>query len=126
LLDVKLEITQNLGRQNGLWNLPGAQSKRLDGGANGDAIGIAAIQKFFIETAYQRTAPDEWHAKTNTFLFGKPENLNRKGQAAPFKRFEQRHGQGHAENPIVGAGVWNRVEMRANQQPRRIRGGAGI
>jgi hypothetical protein len=121
LLDMKFQVGERVVAQDGAWKIRGIQSEVFDGRANGDSIGVLPIQEFFIECAGERAAADEWRTKADAFFFGKTSNIDGEGKMTAFQGFDQRNGDNHSENTVVGSRIGNSIEMRAKQKPGRIR-----
>ena len=126
LLDVKFHVAQNIVTDGSRWNLSRIQPKILDGLAHGNSPEILTLQKFFIDSADQCPAADEWRPKADSFFFRKANDFNPEGKPLSLQSFEQRDSQYYPENSIEGPGVRDRVEMRAQQQSWSGRVGTSI
>jgi len=119
LLDVKFQVGKRVVAERCARNILGIQSEVFDGGANGNSIRVLAIQEIFVEPADKRAAADKWCAEADSFLFGKADDFDGEGKAPTIERFEESDGDNNSENAVIGSGVGNRVEMRAEQQAGR-------
>jgi hypothetical protein len=111
LLDVKFHVAQNIVSQLSLGNLAGIQSKIFDGAAHRNSPGILAVEKFVVNPAHQRPATDKRRAKANSLLLREAKDFNCKRQPTPIESLQQCNREHNSEHAIVGAGVWNRIEM---------------
>ncbi len=61
------------------------------------------------------------HAKSYALFFRKPNHFDGKGQAPAAKIFDQSDSEHDPQDAVERARAGNRVEMRADEQPRRGR-----
>ena len=71
--------------------------------------------------ADQGAAADERNAEADTFLFGKRRSLRWPNSGAVREALDQRDPEHHAEDAIERARMRHGIEVRADQQARRIR-----
>ena len=74
-----------------------------------------------VDVSDQRTAADERHAKSHAFFFREADHFNRKRQPAASETLDQSDAEHDAQDSVERSRVRNRVEMRADEQARRIR-----
>ena len=71
-------------------------------------------------------AADERHAEADAFFLGEADDLDGERQPPAAEQVDERDAEDHAEDAVEGAGVRHGVEMRADEQPRRVGDGAGV
>src|SRR5882762_1308571 len=96
------------------------QSEFLNCGTNGDSIAILRIQHSIVEPSHQRAATNERRAEPHAFFFGKSDDFDTEREPPSLQTFQQRNSNGYTEDAIVCTGVGNSIEVRAEEQTRRI------
>ena len=88
-----------------------------------DALGIKpeipnrlSHRPFKIQSAHQREAAQERLGKPDSLFLGKRDHLNLKRQPLSRQPVHQRQSDHHAERPIERPGIWNRIDVRPNDQ----------
>ena len=109
---MKLQIAENrLASFDARDTAEVSKPKITDGLRNRHTAGVFLPQQSIVDAANQRSAANKWDAKSHSFLFGKADDLQRKGQALAAKTPDQRDTQDHPQNAVEGTRVGHRIEM---------------
>src|SRR6267142_7117050 len=98
---MKFQVSQSVGVNLCARNFHWIQSEFLNCGTNGDSIAILRIQQSIVEPSHQCAATNERRAEPHAFFFGKSDDFDTERKPPPLQTFQQRNGNGYAEDAIV-------------------------
>src|SRR5579864_1445079 len=119
LLDVGFQIAENLPCGiTGLHYPVGVQPELPQGVRQRNTGAIRPCQQLSVETSSQRPAAQVRGPKANPFLLTEANNVHCKGKLCSRKRPDGGDSQHDAEHAVVLAGIWNAIEMGADEENR--------
>jgi hypothetical protein len=121
LLDVHLDVAARREGSSAARDAPRDPARRRASRRRADAVGVAALERFRIETPDERAAREEARLEARALLVRERRDLQRDRQALAALRQlgDARDRHEDAEHAVELAAVAHRVEVRAHEERLR-------